>query len=230
MTPSEVYDILRTCGATELHHANTVTTSCTFLEQGALVSRGFAELHCLSQTPQGSDDIDKKYGIWNSIFLDHVDIHYRAGRKKGPNQYGPVLFVLDLDVLLHLPAGTNVRVTRMNPVHWSNKQEDNERWFQSNDEIRANLNFGDFDKMLVIDSPNDKVEFPDTRARISLDNPNRKMSDGEDAYSHAEQRLKVAAQNGGIIADIAPHRCRDGCVCIAKYARYQAGSFDSIFL
>lgn len=69
------------------------------------------EKHGLRQTPQSSDATDKKYGIWDAVFLDHVDIHYRGGRKKGPNQYGPVLFVLSLDVLLRLPAGTDVRVT-----------------------------------------------------------------------------------------------------------------------
>ncbi len=100
MNAKDVYDVLVQLQVPppNLHHANTVTTSCTFLENGALLSRGYVQKYGLEQTPQGSDDIDKKYGIWDAVFLDQVDIHFRGGRRKGPNQYGPVLFVLDLDV------------------------------------------------------------------------------------------------------------------------------------
>lgn len=108
MQGGHVYSMLKDIGATHLHHANSVTTSSIFLEYGALASCGFVEYYKIAQTQQPSDEIDKKYGIWHCIFVDHVDIHARAGRKKGPNQYGPVVFVLDLDVLLRLPEGSKV--------------------------------------------------------------------------------------------------------------------------
>src|SRR5437879_6502931 len=103
MKGSDVYGVLKEVGATHLYHANSITTSCTFLEQGGLMSRGLVEGRGLEQTKQLSDRIDKKYGIWHSIFLDHIDIHHRAN---GLNLYGPVLFVLDLEILLGLPEGT----------------------------------------------------------------------------------------------------------------------------
>lgn len=68
MTPKEVHRILTSIGAERLHHANTVTTSCTFLEHGALLSRGYVEDHGLKQTYQNSDALDKKFGIWNAVF------------------------------------------------------------------------------------------------------------------------------------------------------------------
>lgn len=117
MKPSDVYEVLKGIGASRLHHANTVTTSCTFLEHGGLLSRGYVESHHLEQTYQPSDDIDQKYGIWDRVFVDHVDIRYRAGRVKGPNQYGPVLFELPLDILLNLPTASDVLVTKMNPIY-----------------------------------------------------------------------------------------------------------------
>jgi hypothetical protein len=232
MIPKDVYDILVQLHVPkpDLHHANTVTTSCTFLENGALLSRGYVETHRLEQTPQASDAIDKKYGIWDAVFLDHVDIHFRAGRKKGPNQYGPVLFVLDLDVLLHLPTGTDVRVTRTNPVHWTDKQKDEERWYADADELRKSIGYGDFDKMLVIQTPDGKIDFPNRRAQIALDDPKRQMSTGADAYHHAERRLKAAAEKGEIIADISPHQCQSGCICVAKYAVYPPVYFNSKFV
>lgn len=38
MKTSEVLDVPNRSGASRLHHANTVITSCTFLEQGGLLS------------------------------------------------------------------------------------------------------------------------------------------------------------------------------------------------
>jgi hypothetical protein len=232
MMPKEVYDVLVELHVPKpnLHHANTVITSCTFLENGALLSRGYVEKHGLEQTPQASDDVDKRYGIWDAVFLDHVDIHLRGGRKKGPNQYGPVLFVFDLDLLLHLPAGTDVRVTQNNPVHWTDKQKDEDRWYIDADELKKKIGYGDFDKMLVIKTPDGKVDFPGRRAEITLDDPKRQMSAGTDAYQHAEQRLKDAAEKGGIIAHISAHQCQPGCICVAKYAAFFPVYFDSRFV
>ena len=108
MQGKDVYNILKKIGAKQLHHANTVRTSCTFLEHGALLSRGFVEDKGLKQTSQYTDALDKKYKIWHRVFLDHVDIHARGGRRKGFNQYGPVLFVFDLGILIDLPNDTDV--------------------------------------------------------------------------------------------------------------------------
>ncbi len=229
MIPTDVHGALKRIGASQLHHANTVTTSCTFLEHGGLLSRGYVEDHRLAQTPQPSDAIDKKFGIWNGVFVDHVDIHYRAGRTKGPNQYGPVLFVLDLDVLLDLPPGSDVHVTRTNPIHWTSGQTDHERWFATVDDLAKSISFGDFDKMLVITTPNREVPFLNRQVQVALDDPQRPMLSGIDAYAHAEKRLKMAAEAGGVKAGIAQHICRDDCVCVAKYRSYGAEYFESRF-
>jgi hypothetical protein len=229
MKPAEVHDVLVSIGATQLHHANTVTTSSTFLEEGALLSRGYVEAHGLKQTSQSSDSIDKRYGIWDAVFVDHVDIHYRGGRKKGPNQYGPILFELNVNALLKLPSETDVRVTKKNPIHWKDKQDDAERYFLSPEELRKNIGYGDFDKMLVIFTPTGRFEFPEKRVRIALDNPQRSMSNGEDAYRHAEQRLREAAKKGLVTADLGPHACLAGCACVDTYKSYPLAQFDSRF-
>lgn len=228
MTPKEVYEVLRKIGARNLHHANTVTTSCTFLEQGALLSRAYVEANGLKQTPQESDAIDKKYGIWDRVFLDHVDIHYRGGRTKGPNQYGPVLFVFDLDLLLRLLQTTEIGVTRSNPVHWKDKDKDETRWYVSPGELAQDITFGDFNKMLVINTS--KIDFLDRKVRIELDNPQRTLSTGEDAYTYAELRLKSAAQTGQVTAEITRHICRSDCRCVSTYNSYGVAYFDSRFI
>jgi len=227
---NEVCDILKHIGATRLHHANSVTTSCTFLEQGALLSRGFVEDRGFRQTAQpSSDEIDKRYGIWHDVFLDHVDIHDRGGRKKGPNKYGPVLFVFDLDILLTLPSGSEVRVTKSNPIHWYDKQPDVNRWFQTPEELAKVIGFGDFDKMLVIRTPSGRLDFPERHARIILDDPQRQMSSGENAYDHATNRLTTAGAVGKVEISIERRVCQGGCVCVQKYAGYSPPGIDTFF-
>ena len=229
MQPKEVFDVLTQIGATHLHHANSVATSCTFLEQGALLSRAFVENHRLVQTAQSSDEIDKKYGIWGRIFLDHVDIHDRAGRKKGPNQYGPVLCVFDLDFLLGLPPGSEILATKRNPVHWYDNQAEAERWFTSVEELARSIRFGDFDKMLVIDTPTGKIDLPEHRATIILDDPKKQLSSAQDAYSHAEARLAEAAKLGKVQASVEKRDCQDGCICAQKYSTYTIPQMDFWF-
>jgi len=229
MKGTEVHQVLKQIRATHLHHANSVATSCTFLEQRGLASRGFVEDHGLAQTPQNSDAIDRKFGIWHDVFVDHVDIHDRAGRRKGPNQYGPVLFVLDLDILLALPKDSEVLVTKKNPVHWIRNEPDDARWFQSAAELGNNICFGDFDKMLVIRTPRGKLDFPDRRASVVLDDPGQCVSSGEDAYAHAEKSLREAAATSGMRLSLARRQCRYGCVCSEKYAAFGKKKIDFYF-
>lgn len=229
MTGREVYKVFTDIGAAHLHHANTVITSCTFLEQGGLLSRRFVERNKLSQTPQPmSDDIDKQYRIWDSIFVDHVDIHERGGRKRGPNHYGPVLFVFDIDVLLNLPRGSEVRVTKMNPIYWQGKST-SERWFQSPEELALHLSYGNFDKMIVIQTNSGRLNFPKEQATIFLDDPQRQLDTGTDTFAHARSRLKVAAKSGEVTPTIKKRSCQNGCVCIEKYAKYSDIDMNVLF-
>ena len=148
---------------------------------------------------------------------------------KGPNQYGPVLFVLDLNILLQLPTGSDILVTKENPIHWRDNQKPEDRYYQSADELAANICFGNFNKMLVIQTPSGMVEFPNRPVQIALDNPQKQVSCGEDAYTHAYNRLQQAARAGKVHAKIERHDCRGDCICIEKYARYSHQQMDFWF-
>jgi hypothetical protein len=193
------------------------------------VSRGFVEEHGLAQTAQSSDQVDKKYGIWHRIFLDHVDIHERAGRTKGPNQYGPVLFIFALDILLGLPDASDVLVTKKNPVYWQDNEPDGMRCFQNLEELAKNIRYGEFSQMLMIQIPSGKLDFPNRQARIVLDDPQRHLSSGDDAYTHAENRLGVAAAAGAVEASIKRRTCWSTCSCVKKYATHDASQIESYF-
>jgi len=226
---SDIYGIMKHAGVTHLHYADSVLTSCTFLEQGGILSRGFVEDHGLKQSSQTSDELAKKYGIWHSLFVPHLDIHDREGQTKAPNLYGPALFVLDLDILLRLPQGADVRVTKRSPAYWYDSEPDSGRWFENVEEVAKSVHFGDLHKMLSIQVPSGKFNFPNRRARIILDDPQRQVLSGENAYTHAEDRLKAAAERGGVGVSIERRKCPVGCVCSSKYATWSVPVVDFYF-
>lgn len=228
MLGSEIYEILHDRGISTLHHANTVTTSCTFLETGGLASRKYVEDRYLAQTPQSSDSADKQFQVWDRIFVDHVDIHHRGGKSRGPNYYGPVLFLLKLEVLLTLPEGTDVLVAKRNPIYWPNLPA-SERWFTDKDQLAQEFVVGEFEKMLMIQTPAGILSFPDELIQINLDNPNRKLSTGEDSHSHSLARLNASAELGGVEIAINPANCKIGCRCAEEYLGYSTTQIDRLF-
>ena len=142
LPPKAVWDVLADNGVKKLYHANSVITSCQFLKNKALLSRGSVDRLKLAQTDQYSDGDDKRYSLWFDVFTDSVDIHSRASRI---NQYGPALFVLDLDKVRKAAAG-RVWVTKLNPTKWQGQSRE-DRWFQSTDDIKENFVRGDFGQM-----------------------------------------------------------------------------------
>jgi hypothetical protein len=117
---------LKERGIKHLHHANSVETAITYFRYALILSRQKCEADGLPQSPQWSDDLDKKFGIWNDIFLNANDFHQLF---KKPNKYGPILFCFNLDRLRdHLKAnGAGLSITKDQPHEWT---EDNSgsRW------------------------------------------------------------------------------------------------------
>lgn len=145
-TPSKhVFDVLSEKGVTELHHANSIATACQLVRNKSLMSRGTVERLGLTQTPQASDKIDRRYSVWFDVFLDSVDIHERARRA---NVYGPVLLVFDIALIDRNHTG-RIWVTKLNPTKWEGKP-DEDRWFQGKDDLKENFIKGQFDQMIVL--------------------------------------------------------------------------------
>ena len=229
---TDVFKVLTSKGVTTLHHANSVTTSCTFLHVKGLASRGFVEKNGLSQTAQPlSDDLDKGFGIWNDVFTDGVDVHYRGGRKRGGNDYGPVLFRLPVSVLTVLPPGSVVMVAKKNPYRWRNGEPESERYFQTLMELSLCASAGgyrmeDFGHHVIIRTPTGVLPFSVFPVTIDLDDPKRTLN-GPDAFEAAAAKLQAAAEASGVDITISRHQCQTGCVCIANYAR--APNFSTMF-
>lgn len=202
---------LRKHGVRYLYHANTVRTAKTFLEQGQLLSRGAVEQQGLSQTPQDSDALDKQFGIWEDVFLDSVDIHYRARRR---NLYGPVLFVFPVSIL-DGPEINAIWVTRRNPIHWRTADTDLDRYYSSVPDFDSQFTYGDFYKHIMVRN-RDRISLSQVD-RIVIDDPGYNPST---LLDEAVSCLKQAAVRGGIVSAnvFSIRECRMECKCEKEYA------------
>lgn len=169
LNAKEVYAVLKEKGINNLHHANTVLTSKTFIEEKALLSRNYIEKNELEQTPQKSDAIDKEFDIWDYIFLDAMNLSDYFSK---PNEYGPVLFVLKLELLQDIET---VRVTKRNPCYWKQRDSIESMYYTSIDEIRADYKTGnklrDGGIMFIITSVAGKLDLSKYINEIQIDNP-----------------------------------------------------------
>lgn len=120
-----------------LYHANSVSTSISFIKNKMLYSRQYGETHFqISQTVQASDASDKLDGVYNDLFFDNCDIRSISGKQSA---YGPVSFVMDEKILLD--PDSKIRITKMNPGNTGKSGRFGEmpypeRYFTSIEELR----------------------------------------------------------------------------------------------
>lgn len=226
INPKELYEFLKNNGISHLYHANTVTTSCTFIRQGGLLSRGAVESKKLLQTPQDSDTIDKKYNVWNDIFLDVLDLHKFFPRE---NYYGPVCFVLKSELLLdnNLP---NLSITANNPIYWS-ENNDSLNYINSLEDYINNFETSCKNKiiqqkMITIHSNNWLLPFNPYLVNIILDNPYI-----DNFYDKAYNKLSNELINNNLNKSLLKERHCTNCFCSKNYKnKYTHDDLEKLFL
>lgn len=222
----EVYSALKEKGITHLYHANTVATSCSFIEEGGLLSRGAVENRGLPQTPQDSDDIDKQHNVWNDIFLDSVDLHERFRRQ---NHYGPVLFKLSIDVLRfeELPP---VWITKDNPIRWNDDDDDENKYFPSFKEFNRSYSLGAYREMITLRNTMDILPFVPFLEEIIIDDPKlRRKSDKVSFGRYARVAIKTAMEQSEFDYSHVKTTTRQSCqYCYCKTNYWNQVSYDSL--
>lgn len=219
MNARDVFGVLQGKGVRRLHHANSVTTSCTFLDVGGLVSRAHAVRNGLPQTSQRSDNVDQRYGVWNDIFTDTVDIHTRASNRI---VYGPVLFNFSAELLLNLPQETEVLVTKRNVQYWMDGEAPGERYFASVPELHANLHPGDFGQAITFRNDEGIVPFGNHLLELVLDDPQIALPVIGNPFSPAKERLEQLLLSRNMRVPVTRRQCIPGCRCISSYRTYMA--------
>lgn len=220
-----IYAILNEKGVKYLHHANTVSTSFTFIEKKALLSRAYIEQNDLFQTSQKSDDDDKAHDVWGHVFLDGEDLHERYSRA---NKYGPILFRINIE-LLNNPAFQTVFVTKSNPWYWKESTKLEDKFYSKIEDVNDDYLTGkrlDSQIMFTIREPDQSLKLNKFLDSIVIDKPKLiiKTTKGEEMsvgdFVETVLREKLIANGLGHIPIIIRHEGKfNYCGCHFDYNR-----------
>lgn len=224
MEKSHLINVLQERGINRLYHANTLPTSLLYLKKRALLSRAYVEKRGLYQTPQWTDQSDKKLHVWNDIFLDTVDIHERASNS---NQYGPVLFALDWKIL-RLRSVNRVEVTKCNPYKWE-KMEKKDRWFTSKKDLEKNLDIGNFGQSIVVRFSG-RLPFGHYLEEIILDDPWVETAEGVCFYARARKMINGELSRSKLAVPVRKRKCTEMCECLKSYQAWGCAEANRVFL
>lgn len=229
---SEFYEILTKKGIRYLYHANTVTTACTFIEQGGLLSRGEVQNRDLNQTEQDSDLKDKRFGVWDNIFLDILDMHGYFPRE---NLYGPVCFVMKSELLLDSNL-KEVFITKDNPLYWNEYESLSDRYYISLDEyiheFDDNINNHTIQKKMPnFKFQNGELLFEKYLEYIILDDPNVRLENSSiDLYTESYNILKCFLQENNFDSKLLKRRSCSDCWCKKNYSELRINELEKKFL
>lgn len=223
----KLYNELKRKGINYLYHANTLITSLSFIELGGITSRGRIEKLGLQQTPQNSDYIDKKYDIWNDIFLDTTDLHnYSYSGWYRQNLYGPILFELKTELLIDDNLN-NIWITTNNPTNWRSNTSEN--YFTNVDEYIMNIDTNRQQKMITIRGEDKIVPFENYLNCIYIDNPYIKY-DGIKLYEFCYNKICKSLNKNGIYTSVLEHSCNQNCYCRENYLHMMSYELEKLFL
>lgn len=209
----ELYKFLHEKNITHFFHANTLTTALTFIEHNGLMSRGLVEKYGLKQTIQSSDDDDKKFDVWDDIFVDTTDLHGYFPRQ---NLYGPILFKFNIEFLLE--DTLDIWITKNNPIYWSNTLTNQDKYFQDMNDLKMNWDVFDRQrKMFTIRKAYKPILFNNLE-KIIIDNPNAQLHDGIVLFDEMNKELqKISEQNNFDKSMFEERICSSSCYCQKNY-------------
>ncbi|HNP69286.1 MAG TPA: hypothetical protein PKH16_15375 [Aequorivita sp.] len=223
LSSKSIYNILKDKGVFYLHHANTVSTAITFIENNALLSRNYVELNGLFQSAQKSDSEDKLFDVWDHVFLDGEDLHKRYKRA---NKYGPVLFRFKLDMLTS-PLLQKIYITKSNPWYWNKETTMGDRFYKSIEEVSKDYLTGkrlDSQIMFTIRNPEKEIKLNKFIHSIGIDKPKLlvNLSSGEQTtagdYSYDSIRKSMDENSLKHIPLLVRHEGKISfCSCHANY-------------
>ncbi len=229
----EVLRVFREKGVPWLRHANTVRTTCTFLEHAHIMARGVVHERSLGQTAQRSDRGDRRLGIWYDLFFDAADIHVRYRRR---NLYGPVLLNFDL-VLLEQDWLPFVWVTKTNPIYWRTTTPHSQRWFSSIKELEADYDPQLVHQHIVLRNVAGTVRLNPYLREIIVDWTNIKRDGAEKTYAQeAAAAILAAAARGGVsLTNVVKNyrtierHTKPNCICFQEYSALEPSKLLQLF-
>lgn len=224
LSAKALYAIFKEKGVENLYHANTVQTSLTFIDKRALLSRAYVANNGLIQTPQKSDNEDKVYNVWDDVFLDGIDLHNKYSRA---NKYGPILFVLKIDLLTSQYI-SEVLIPKNNPWYWKPNENWDDRYYSNIEDVKRDYLTGkslDSRIMFTFRSPETTIKLNKYLKHIIIDKPKIFISFKSEGQKNIGdftlEKISESLKRNGLGHISVAHRHDSGifnrCVCHTEY-------------
>jgi len=211
----QLYNLLEEMKIPYLYHANSLKTFKTYVENSGIMSRGFVERMGLEQSPQSSDEVDKAIGVWDDIFLDTVDLHGYFPRQ---NVYGPIQMRFRNELVLD--EKFEFYVTKDNPIYWETSTKQEDRYFVSVEELKANWDkYQRQRKMFTIKNIDEPIIF-NYLQDIIIDDPRVQFTEGEMTtivFNEAKKIIDELVENYPELRNKLKVRTCSGCFCRQNY-------------
>ena len=174
-----------------LYHACQLADFESYLYLGGIPSRALLESSGCNFTKFASDEVDKKNGVWNKVFLNLSDFGVNFASPKNsntsipncfPNPYGPILLIIKPEALLE---ATDVAICLRSA--WS-------REFSREEESLSNIR--DVNRIFVYPLEDISEKKFEIKYRNSL--RNEFAQDFEAGYRFADPEMSCSVANGRI--------------------------------
>jgi hypothetical protein len=168
---------------------------------------------------------DKKYNVWNDIFLDTTDLHSHFRRQ---NYYGPVLFELSSDFIV--AENYEIWITKKNPTEWQQTTLTEEKYFTSVEELKKDWHkYSLQKKMITIRNSFSPLPWK-YLTKASVDDPNV-MSEGTVYYSETVKALKSLISESEVLKGKFSTRVCSNCYCKSNYLKQiSTADLNKLFL
>src|SRR5262249_15710575 len=147
-------------------------------------------------------------------------------RLKRRNEYGPVLFVFDVEALL-CGSVLEVRVTKSNPSEWSISGKDADHWYMTVEVLKSDFYPKDsWNKSVVLSCTDGRLPCAAQLKKVVLDDRKEALPDREwMAFELARERLRIALAQGLETRVCPPPYCS----CGHEYSKLAPQEFHKMF-
>lgn len=221
----ELIGVLQSKNVEYLYHANTTKTALSFIRNAGLLSRGAVDILGEVQTPQYTDDADKRFGVWNDIFFDAVDIHERI---RNNNKYGPVLFVYNLEVL-KTAKEDGLRIVKLNPSSWNDNTTEEQKFYTDINDFDLHYCRGDFNTQITFNNFTTPLLFACGLEKIIVDTVRIKYRDIHVGTNMLKAiRDAVVEHSPDELSKICIRSCPIDCKCHQTYLDMYNPKFERL--
>lgn len=228
VSPTELYDFLKSKGVEHLYFSSTVKNACSMIRSKTLMSLRVLSLNKLPMSSVNNEATYKQCCMWNKIPLYLYNLHGYFTRQ---NKNGPVCFKLSIDFLTEINK-RDLHISKRNPLNWKSTLTKNDICYSSVDELSQRFDtLYDERKIhktiILVRDKKSRIDLSKYLCEISLDY----LNDKHLLFKRSKKALNEAICESGLNnIPLKTLKCENFCFCQANYSEMPKEELENLFL